>query len=340
MLILRSYVMKLKIAFLIFITLLFTGFIVKKQLATSVKVFFLVSQEFPQVPIKLLHLFTPQPKREKASFGTKNGKVIADLFIPHAASKNPALIVAMGVRTSEKDKPTLLRFCDTLSRLGYVILWPRLEALEKKEVKIENPQTFISAFNYLEQKDMVDKKRISFIGFSVGSSIAMVAAENQAISEKVNSLVFFGGYFNILDYLFTLASKNITFDDETIRWEPDKAAINHATEILEKEGIKLEQFSQKTTLDMEQKKRILRFSPNHNIARFKASIFILHEKSDTFVPYFESVKLKRALDGKVPLVYHQANLFEHVQVQKGVSAKILEEFAGLFGFLYKVFAHL
>lgn len=332
--------MKVNITLLVFIIFLLVGFIFRRPLAISAKVFFLVSQEFPQVPIKPLHLFTSQPKREEVWFDTKNGKVIADLFIPHAASKEPALIVAMGVRTSEKDKPTLLGFCNILSRLGYVVLWPRLETLEKKDVKIEDPQTFISAFNYLEQKDVVDKKRISFVGFSVGSSIAMVAAEDQAISEKVHSLVFFGGYFNILDYLSSLASKNIIFDNKTIRWKPSTAAINHATEILEKEGIKLEQFSQKATLEMEQKKRILRFSPDQNITQFKASIFILHEKSDTFVPYFESVKLRRVLEKKVPLIYHQANLFEHVQVQKRVSAKILGEFGGLFGFLYKVFAHL
>jgi len=332
--------MKVNITLLVFIIFLLVGFIFRRPLATSAKVFFLVSQEFPQVPLKPLHFFTLEPKREKVWFGTKNEKVIADLFIPKTPPKRPALIVAMGVRTSEKDKPTLLGFCDTLSRLGYVVLWPRLETLEKGEVKLEDPQTFISAFNYLEQKDVVDKKRISFVGFSIGSSIALAAAEDQAINKKVHSLVFFGGYFNILDYLSSLASKNIIFDDKKIRWEPSAAAINHATEILKKEGITLEQFSQKITLETAQKKRILRFSPDQNISQFKPTIFILHEKSDTFVPYLESIKLKRALEGKVPLVYHQANLFEHVQVQKGASPKILGEFGGLFGFLYKVFAHL
>ena len=196
----------------------------------------------------------------------------------------------------------------------------------------------IKPLHFFTQKPKTEK--ISFAGFSVGSSIALVAAENQAINEKVHSLVFFGGYFNILDYLSSLANKNIILDDKAIRWEPDRAAINHATEILEKEGLRLENFSQKSTLEIGRQKRILRFSPHQNIAQFKASIFILHEKSDTFVPYFESIKLKRALEEKVPLFYHQANLFEHVQVKKGVSPKILGELGGLFGFLYKVFTHL
>ena len=143
-----------------------------------------------------------------------------------------------------------------------------------------------------------------------------------------------------MDYLSYLATKTVEFDGRKIKWQPDNSAISHAKAILAREGLLLEQFSTINALNRKQEKSILKFSPHQNIVEFKAPIFILHEKGDTFVPYFESIKLKRALEEKVPIIYHQANLFEHVQVQKGVSAKILGEFGGLFGFLYKVFAHL
>lgn len=310
-----------------------------KPLISAAKVGLLVAQEFPQIPLKPLHHITQKPKIEKVQFGEQ--KIVADLFIPQNPNKKPGIIVAMGVKTSDKDRPTLLGFCDTLARLGYVVLWPRLEDLENDVVKFEEPQTFVAAFEFLEKKDNVDKNRISFLGFSVGSSLSLVAAENKTINDKVRSIVFFGGYYSILDYLSSLSTKEIVLDKKTIKWEPAESAVDHAQEILKKEDLTLDLFNNKSPLDPNLTKRLFRFSPDENIDSLKAKIFILHEKSDTFVPYTESIKLKNALEEKGPtIVYHQANLFEHVQPKKGISYEIIKEFLGLFGFLHNVFIYL
>lgn len=309
-------------------------------ITAATKVLLLVSQEFPQISLKLLHLITQKPKQEQVRFGS-NQKIIGNLFIPRSANKNPAIVIAMGVKTSDKDKPILLGFSDTLARLGYVVLWPRLEELEKDVVKFEEPQTFVDAFVYLEGKGNVDKNRISFVGFSVGSSLALVAAEDEKINNKLRSIIFFGGYYNILDYLSQFTSNSIILDGKTMRWKAAKGAVDHAQEILKKEGLTLEQFGKKNALASDLTKRLLRFSPHQNLDSLKAKIFILHEKSDTFVPYTESIKLKQALEEKkVSVVYYHANLFEHVQPKKGVSYEMAKEFLGLFGFLHKVFMHL
>lgn len=320
----------------IFILIIFLGLL--KPLIPAAKVVLLVTQEFPQVPFKPLHKITQKPTVEKVRIGKK---IVADLFIPHNNNKKPAIIVAMGVKTSDKDKPILLGFCETLGRLGYVVLWPRLEDLEKNIMKFEEPQTFIDAFSYLEKQDYVDKNRISFVGLSVGSSLSLVATEDKKINSKVRSIVFFGGYYNILNYLSSLSSKKIILDGKTVKWEPAKSAVDHAQEILEKEGLALNLFDKESLLDTALTKKLLRFSPDQNIDSLKAKIFILHEKSDSFVPYTESIKLKNALEKKnVSIDYHQANLFEHVQPKKGVSYETAKEILGLFGFLHKVFMYL
>jgi len=333
------------ILLLITITLVLLAILILalKPLTAGAKVVLLVSQEFPQIPFKPLHSVTPKPKLEKVKFGPSadGQKIVGDLFIPKGANKNPALIVAMGVKTSDKDKPILLGFSDTLARLGYVVLWPRLEQLENNVIKLEEPQTFIEAFNYLQERNEVDKNRISYVGLSVGSSLSLVAAEDKTINDKVRSIVFFGGYYNIIDYLSSLSTKEIILDQKIIKWEPAKTAVDHAQEILEKEALTLALFDKKTPLDPTLTKRLSRFSPDQNIDSLKAKIFILHEKSDTFVPYTESIKLKQALEKKkVSIAYHQANLFEHVQPKKGVSYEIIKEFLGLFRFLHNLFINL
>jgi len=302
-----------------------------KPLTAGAKVVLLVSQEFPQVPFKPLHNITPKPRVEKVKFGEQ--KIVGDLFIPQNTNKKLAIIVAMGVKTSDKDRQTLLGFCESLARLGYIVLWPRLETLEKDIVEFEEPQTFVDAFSFLEERDDVDKDKISFVGFSVGSSLALVAAEDKRINKKVRNVVFFGGYYNIIDYLSALSTKT--------KWEPHESAIDQAQEILKQEDLSLMQFDDKDTLDPHLTKRLLRFSPDQNIDSLKAKIFILHEKSDTFVPYTESIKLKKALEQKgISYDYHLANLFEHVQPKKGLSLDVLKELLGFFGFLHKVFMYI
>jgi predicted esterase len=326
--------MKTKLILVILLTLIL---LLIQPAAVTTKVLILISEQFPQVPVKPLNVHTKEPKREYLSLG--NG-VVADLFLPNRTGQKPALIIAMGVRTNEKDKPILLGFADTLARLGYVVIWPRLEDLDKEIVKYERPQTFIKAFEYLEQHSKVERNRISYIGFSVGSSLAMVAAEDPGINNQVRSLIFFGGYYNIFDYLKALATKSFVLDGQNIAWNPAGDGVNHAKGILEKDGLELEQFKNVGEIPESQKNALLRFSPDQRIENYKAPIFIMHEKADNYVPYVESIKLRQALEGKILLTFHLANIFEHVQPKQGFSTQMLGEFIELFGFLHKVFLYL
>lgn len=309
-----------------------------KPLFAFTKTALFISQEFPQIPVKPLHFLTPQPKHEELFFGKQ--RVKTDLFLPKTDKKRPALIVAMGVRIHEKDRPLLLGFCDTMARLGYIVLLSRLEDLENEVVLNERPETFVESFEYLAKRKGVDSGRISFVGISVGSSLALVAAEDKRINENVHAFVFFGGYYSIIDYFHSLATRRIAMNGLVTPWDASDSAQNHAKNILEKEGAALEQFKEPEKLDPNLREALLRFSPDKNISSFRAPIFILHEKSDTSVPYVESIKLKNALKGNLPVIFKQINLFEHVQPKKAISPGMLNEFLGLFGFLYRVFSSL
>ena len=144
-----------------------------------------------------------------------------------------------------------------------------------------------------------------------------------------------------MDYLSSLSTNTIVLDKQTTRWQAAKSAVDHAQRTLEKEGLLLNMFDKKNLLDPELAGRLSRFSPDQNIDSVNAKIFILHEKSDTFVPYTESIKLKQALEEKGKSYdYHLANLFKHVQPKEGISVEMINEFSGLFVFLHKVFMRL
>ncbi len=314
-------------------------FIFLKPLTIGAKVLLLISEEFPQIPVKPLHLITQKPQHEYVVFG-KDQKIIADIISPRAKGPHPALILSMAVRTQEKDQPLLLGLADSLARLGYITMWPRSQAIEKQIVKIEDSKMFVESFDYLSQKPEVDKKRISFIGFSVGSSVAMVAATDPTIANQVHSLLFFGGYYNLLDYFTAIASEQIIIDGRSVDWKPNDGVISHAKSILESKGTTLDVFKKGAVVSDEIKEKLIPYSPHVNIKNFKARLLILHDKSDSSVPWVESEKLKNAAEAEIITTYHITSLFEHVQPKKGFSLQILSEFVGLFGFLHQVFMYL
>ncbi|MBI2334505.1 hypothetical protein HYU96_01770 [Candidatus Daviesbacteria bacterium] len=323
-----------KIALILLVVLL-SAVIFQKPLATHLKIILFITEEFPQIPIKPLGLLTGRPIHQKVELNSSSGKIVGDLFIPITPlNQNPSIILAMGIKTSEKDKPILLHFGQTLARLGYMTFWPRLEVLDKGESLPEEAETFIEAFKYLEERSA----RISFVGFSVGSSTAFIAASNPEIADKVHSLVFFGGYFDLFDYLMALSSKMIV-NGEKVPWEPVQDAIDHTGGLLGLAGIKLEEFKS-GNLDYGQESKyqsLLRFSPSQKIKDFKGKIFILHDKSDSYVPYTESIKLFKALPKNQIAAYHISDLFEHVQPNRPIN---IFELVKLYGFLYKVLSSL
>lgn len=333
---------------LLLLVILLVGVIFQKQLATHLKIALFITEEFPQIPVKPLGILTANPQHEKVDFETSNGKVVADLFIPKAQGKKPALIVAMGIKTAEDDKPLILKFSDTLSRLGYVVFWPRLKVLDEGVSLPEEPETFIKSFEYLSGQDFVKREKISFIGFSVGSSVAMKAAEDPTINDKVHGLIFFGGYFDVFDYYVSLSTKTTKLNGQILPWDPAPDAVDHAKGLLKTRGadrlIKIfEATSSAQAYNLikgapqDEIDGLKKYNPKEKPDQFKASIFILHDKSDTYVPYVESIKLDRALSQHPNKTFLITDLFEHVQPNRPIN---IGELVKLYGFLYKVFSFL
>jgi dienelactone hydrolase len=307
-------------------------FILWKPIHINVKAVLLLSQQFPQIPVKPLHLVTRSPTTEYVELGTHQD-IIADVFAPRQPGPHPALILAMGVRTLEKDRPAILGLADSLARLGYVTMWPRSKAMEEQRIKFEDPQAFVESFRYLRDKPQVLKDRISFVGFSVGSSIATIAAAERSIADQVHALFCFGGYYSLVDYLTALATLQITVDGQTVDWQPADYIVETAHDVLAAEGLSLDIFKTDAIPD-DVSERLKRISPDAHLQNLKSRTFILHDVGDTAVPWTESRKLKRALEGKLPISYHISAVFEHVQPKRGFDLAMAVELLKLYRFFY------
>ncbi len=324
----------------IFALLFIVGvFMVWQPIKAHAKTLLFISESFPQITVKPLGWFTKEPGAERVEFGEEQ-EIVADLVVPQRQGKYPAIIFAMGVYTQEKDRALLLDVADTFARLGYVVLWPRSKVLDKEEGILEDPQIFIESFKYLESRSEVDKGRISFLGFSLGSSIAMVAAETPAIADSVRSMIWFGGYYSLYDYLTELATGKVVVNGQEILWEPHESATSHAEKIMKPLGGSLELFKENKVTE-EQKAYLARFSPDAKLANFRARLLILHDKNDSYIPWIESQKLKQAMDKERVVPYHITDLFGHVQPKDGrINWGVAKELWGMYRFVFKVFSAL
>ncbi|GAC1428670.1 MAG: hypothetical protein NVSMB65_01990 [Chloroflexota bacterium] len=320
--------------------------------AAHVKTVLLVAQVMPQIPLKPLDGLTNAPRHTRAALSSAAGPLVLDLFAPVprfggvAARSQPAVLLAMGVKISPHDRPIILGFARTLSRLGYVVLWPRLKTLDDGRSLPETPQTFVAGVRYLTRLPSVDRRRISIIGFSVGGSLALVAATDPRIARDVHALVFFGGYYDIADYLVSLATHSSALGTTHLTWQPDRQATGHVTELLRAEhatGL-LRLFTARTA---PQARAILRaatpreqaflraVNPATHLARLHARLFILHDRGDPFVPYLESAKLYQATAARPGTRYLSTNLFRHTEPKAGTPLPLGDALA-LYGFVHAV----
>jgi pimeloyl-ACP methyl ester carboxylesterase len=83
------------------------------------------------------------------------------------------------------------------------------------------PEKIAAAFDLLAERPEVDPERVGIVGFSVGGSLALVAAADPAIADRVAWLNAFGAYADTADYLASVASHAyIGADGSEVAWEP------------------------------------------------------------------------------------------------------------------------
>jgi dipeptidyl aminopeptidase/acylaminoacyl peptidase len=329
----------------------------RESLSTHARVWLLLSQELPQSPLKPLHAFTRQPARQTIRYDSRGGPIVADLFTPGRESqagpqrRYPALILALGVTLREADRPTLLQFADSLTRIGFVVLWPRGAPLDAGAWLPEEPETFVASVRYLEALDAVDPGRISMFGFSIGASIALVAASEPQIAEHVHAVVSFGGYYDMLAYLESLATRSVSFDGQSTPWEPSEDALTQARAVLEASQMRSMLDAVQAPAPEAARARLRsvastelqdlrRLSPADHLATLGAKVYILHDQGDQYVPFVESIKLRRALPDHRVGSFALTQLFQHAQVRPGMSWQTLQDVVKLYGFAYDTVGYL
>ena len=124
-----------------------------------------------------------------------------------------------------RNHPVVERVADGLARTGAAVLVPDSRTLLSGRLEVGEIDGVVLAFQALAARPEVDPDRIGIAGFSVGGSLAMLAAGDPRIADEVDWVNAFGAFADARTYLASVAAHaHRAADGSAVSWEPSPLA--------------------------------------------------------------------------------------------------------------------
>ena len=208
---------------LIGIVLGFLGFVfvVRDHVAFGVRIAAALGKVVPGIPDSVLAL-GPAPHVTTLTYTTRDGfELQADIYEPVRSDLSPAVILVNGVEPEGRSYPPLVELADGLSRAGFVVLVPDAIDYENYRVLPQDVGALVRGFQILGRRNTVDMDRIGFVGFSMGGSLALIAAADKEIADEVQMVAAVGSYFSLEAMIQAVTTKTVQTAHGNEFYEPD-----------------------------------------------------------------------------------------------------------------------
>ena len=177
-----------------------------------------------------LPLFTKPPQRMSLPYRAVPGgdPDLAELWLPEWASvERPtgAILMVFGVNNLGRNHPAIERVADALARTGVAVLVPDSRTLLEGRLEVGEIDGVVDAFQLLAGRPEVDRDRLGIFGFSVGGSLALLAATDPAIAGQVRWVNAFGAFADAASYLASVSAHAYRGPHgEEVAWTPTPLA--------------------------------------------------------------------------------------------------------------------
>ena len=188
-----------------------------------------------EVPIKPQSWFADDTLRQEVNYLTPEGTVAADVYRLSDGRPRPAVLLSLGANDTGRDDENAVNLGHALARAGYVVMihWSPTMGLHANIDPAET-EKLVWAFQYLEERGYVDRNRVGLGGFCVGASLALVAAADPRIRDRVHFVNAFGPFFDAETLLLQASSRAVVYEGESTPWEPDSLTLRVlANELIE-----------------------------------------------------------------------------------------------------------
>ncbi len=164
----------------------------------------------------------PEPRLTELSYVSREGyRLHASLYQPPNARAAPGLVLVNGVVPEGRAYQPMIDFARALARAGFVVLVP--DALDHVNYRVlpEDIGALVRGFQVLSGQPSVDPSRVGFVGFSMGGSLAIVAAADPAIAADAALVAAVGAYDSLEAMLRAVTTQTVQTDDGFQPYQPD-----------------------------------------------------------------------------------------------------------------------
>src|SRR3989344_2921732 len=156
----------------------------------------------------------------------ESGELAADLYRPLAFSeKVPGVVFSYGTVFSVKD-PRIVKLSTALAQSGIAVLVPHFPDLLGDRVHERTARQMADAFLFLGNQDFVDARAVGFIGFCVGGSLALIAAADPAISQKVAFVHVISPYADLASFAASVFANAYETEAGIVAWHPSPQTLS------------------------------------------------------------------------------------------------------------------
>jgi hypothetical protein len=200
-------------------------YVVVKPFRVGVLTLALVPELLDDAP-RPLSALTGEPRRETVTYGEVRRDRM-DVYLPTGSpaelrtpDRYPTLMLILGINPLPLDDERVVRTATALARLGFLVAAPESSEMRERRISPEERDHLIEAFEVVAARPDVDPDRIGMAAFSAGAGIALLAAADTRIAERVAYVNSFGGYGDAATLLVEIATRSTVVDGERRPWEP------------------------------------------------------------------------------------------------------------------------
>jgi hypothetical protein len=276
---------------------------------------------FPSAPLDALDL-APAPARTEHTLAYAGGQIHMDLFHPAGGGRHGAIVLLLGAGDVPRSD-LAVRFADALARSGVVAALPQSDGLLAERLTFDEVDGIRAEVNLLAGLPDVDGSRIGVLGLSAAGGLAIVAAAQPDLRDRIAFVNSFGSYFDARSLLLEVGSRSIDVDGDLRPWMPEQRTLDVIAASFDAPdlAVLLAGTSRERAraiidgLPSDSLAALERISPVAYAHELRARLYVMHDVDDTFIPFTESRAMARTMSVQR---YTEFAIFAHVIPDKPV----------------------
>ncbi|AHY48275.1 Alpha/beta hydrolase family (plasmid) [Rubrobacter radiotolerans] len=175
----------------------------------------LVSFLEPPVVSPAMRAVTGEPEVEE----TKVSGNPTSVYRPAGEGPYPTIVVANGTLPQGREYEGIRDLSTGLARAGYLVVVPDLPGLMDDTISPETVEETVAVGDEVSGWEEVRGGRVGFIGVSTGATLALLAAEDLELRERVSAVAGVAPYTDIRTVLSLATTGHYRLDGEMVPYE-------------------------------------------------------------------------------------------------------------------------